>query len=100
MPHREYSVVLYPNLYKMDLVKNGRTRIVYVPPRVSLAAKEVAIKHELECHLKPKSLSESLTGIELAIANVEVSVEENREKLIEIEIDDPIIFICKTLMIL
>ena len=85
-----YSAVLYPNIYKMHLVKNGQEWCVYVPPELSMAAKQIAVKHQLNSQLKPKSLTESLRGIENAIANIEVSVEKNiacmyRKKLMEIE---------------
>ena len=86
---KDYSVVLYPNIYKMHLVKNGQSRMVYVPPELSLAAKEIAVKHKLNSQLKPKSLSESLRGIEAAIANIDVSVGKKlgcyEKKLMEIE---------------
>ena len=86
---KDYSVVLYPNIYKMHLVKNGQSKMVYVPPELSLAAKEIAVKHKLNSQLKPKSLSESLRGIEAAIANIDVSVGKKlgcyEKKLMEIE---------------
>ena len=86
---KDYSVVLYANIYKMHLVKNGQSRMVYVPPELSLAAKEIAVKHKLNSQLKPKSLSESLRGIEAAIANIDVSVGKKlgcyEKKLMEIE---------------
>ena len=85
----EYSAVLYPNIYKMHLVKNGSTRVVYVPPELSLAAKEIALKHQLKSQLKPKNLEESLGEIEAAIANNEITVEKKlsdyQKKLMEIE---------------
>ena len=73
----------------MHLLKNGQSRMVYVPPELSLAAKEIAVKHKLNSQLKPKSLSESLRGIEAAIANIDVSVGKKlgcyEKKLMEIE---------------
>ena len=85
----DYSVILYPNVYKMHLAKNGNTRVVYVPPELSLAAKEIALKHQLKNQLKPKNLDESLNEIEAAIVNNGITVEKKlsdyQKKLMEIE---------------
>ena len=85
----DYSVILYPNVYKMHLAKNGNTRVVYVPPELCSAAKEIALKHQLKNQLKPKNLEESLKEIEAAIVNNEITVEKKlsdyQKKLMEIE---------------
>ena len=85
----DYSVILYPNVYKMHLAKNGNTRVIYVPPELSSAAKEIALKHQLKNRLKPKNLEESLKEIEAAIVNNEITVEKKlsdyQKKLMEIE---------------
>ena len=73
----------------MLLEKNGSVRVVYVPPELSLAAKEIALKHQLKNQLKPKNLEESLKEIEAAIVNNEITVEKKlsdyQKKLMEIE---------------
>ena len=56
-----YSTVPYPSTCKIYVVKNlSQTCSIYTTPELSMAAKETAEKHQLNCQLKSNNLTKKL----------------------------------------
>ena len=70
------------------LLRICHKRAVYIPPELSMAAKETAEKHQLNCQLKSNNLTKSLGGTNATNVNIEVFAKKkitgNRKKLMEI----------------